>query len=279
MSVPVPGQTLTLLGGVMVDGEFVRSALMRPVDGNLERELAHIDASEATNPERLSRLLCAALSSFAGHPAEMGVVDELCSGDRLYLLLQIACTIDGDTMWLFPACARCASNFDIHIDRHELPVQRAGDGFPFATVEIRAQRAVFRVPTGADERWIAQCTEPVSERDLLGRCLVSVNDTPASHDFIKTLAPDDIAAVEAALDRVAPDVSSRLAATCPECAHQQVVEFDVTALQHLSIDRIVDDVHTLASHYHWNEADILSLPREWRFRYLSCIERSRGLHG
>jgi hypothetical protein len=44
-----------------------------------------------------------------------------------------------------------------------------------------------------------------------------------------------------------------------------------------STSELYDEVHTLAWHYHWSEAEILALPRVRRQLYLSRVDRARGM--
>jgi hypothetical protein len=41
----------------------------------------------------------------------------------------------------------------------------------------------------------------------------------------------------------------------------------------MNLDRLYQEVHHLALHYHWSEADILRLPRSKRLRYLGLLVR------
>jgi hypothetical protein len=41
----------------------------------------------------------------------------------------------------------------------------------------------------------------------------------------------------------------------------------------VSSARLEAEVHCLAFHYHWPEADILALPRPRRWRYLELVRR------
>jgi hypothetical protein len=43
-----------------------------------------------------------------------------------------------------------------------------------------------------------------------------------------------------------------------------------------SLDRLYDEVHVLALHYHWAERDILALPAAKRQRYLGLLARQFG---
>jgi hypothetical protein len=66
-----------------------------------------------------------------------------------------------------------------------------------------------------------------------------------------------------------------LALTCPACAHQWIVPFDIASFFWQEIAawaiRILQDVHTLASAYGWSERDILAMSPNRRQAYLEMV--------
>ena len=46
------------------------------------------------------------------------------------------------------------------------------------------------------------------------------------------------------------------------------------AEQSTELDRLIEEIHVLALHYHWSESEILRLPRSKRRRYLALLERT-----
>ena len=77
--------------------------------------------------------------------------------------------------------------------------------------------------------------------------------------------------VEDAMEALAPSLSRELEARCPVCDHELVVDFDVqlycTAELRLLACTVFEDVHAIATSFHWPESEILALPRERRIRY------------
>ena len=66
----------------------------------------------------------------------------------------------------------------------------------------------------------------------------------------------------------------------PACAGcSQVNEIVIDPLSYMSGPSrgVSVDIHRIASVYHWSEAEILSLPRQRRRRYLDLIDRARGM--
>ena len=46
-----------------------------------------------------------------------------------------------------------------------------------------------------------------------------------------------------------------------------------------SIEMLYEEIHVLALHYHWSEADLLGLPRTKRRRYLGLVARQHAREG
>lgn len=84
---------------------------------------------------------------------------------------------------------------------------------------------------------------------------------------------------DAALDTLAqadPLVGFEMACRCPACGEDTTIEIDLEALalQRLAEQqrRLLREVHALATHYGWSEAQILEVPAPRRARYLELIE-------
>jgi hypothetical protein len=72
-----------------------------------------------------------------------------------------------------------------------------------------------------------------------------------------------------------PQAEIELDVACPACRTAFSVVFDTAAFFLQELDgraaQLVQDVHTLAWHYHWSERDILRMPRRRRARYLELV--------
>ena len=112
---------------------------------------------------------------------------------------------------------------------------------------------------------------------LLQSCIRLVNGEAPAKEFINKLSEPDIETIDEALDEASPAVCSQLLVTCPECTREQYAELDHYDLAGMNEHSFDDEVHTLASHYHWSEAAILDLSQARRRRYLDLISRSAGL--
>lgn len=133
-----------------------------------------------------------------------------------------------------------------------------GDGF-FVCDEV-----VFRAPTLADEEAARASTTPA--RTLGNRC-------------IATSSPRIQRKIEKMLEKIAPSLVSELALSCPGCARNQLATFDPRAfvLKELGDQAqfLWDDVHLIASSYHWSKEEILMLERSERVELAERIRSER----
>lgn len=262
-----------LPGGVWTGDERRHEFAFHPVTGALE-QLVLERADGTGRPFEVTRILLASLASLAGSPPNKAAIRELSIGDRSFLMRQLAIHLGRDTQWLTAGCARCGERFDFQITASTLPVKVAGDGYPFATAETSLGCCRFRVPTGADEEACAALDDAVDPARLLTRLLLM---EPRAIDA-EALSREDLMAIEAAVEAASPEVTTRAAITCPACAVGNEVELDLDSCAlRGGVDALYADVHALASHYHWSEAEILALPTQRRAQYLRMVDRARGM--
>jgi hypothetical protein len=124
----------------------------------------------------------------------------------------------------------------------------------------------FRLPNIGD--WIAVAHQPKPERKLAQRCIQPSN-----------ILTRQLKRVERAMEALAPNLCNTLQGTCPECGMTVDIYFDPQqfTLQELRDQAafIYEDVHLLASHYQWSEAEILALPRHRRYHYAERVRQER----
>jgi hypothetical protein len=267
-----------LPGGISGPDGIARDYSFVPATGNLELALADAAARGAPLPEGVSAVLAAALETLGGEPASRERVAKLAVGDRQFLMRCLAVYLGMDDIWLSADCAACRARFDLAVRLSTLPVKPAGPGYPYAAVETGRVRLRVRVPTGADQAAIRPDLDAGDSLGaLLERCIV--DSSPTGLGF-QDLSAQDIEAIDAALEAIAPEVGTTAEAVCPDCGYVNLVELDPYAcLWSRGGDDIYEQVHILAGYYHWSEEAILSLPPARRRRYLSLIESRRGVDG
>lgn len=272
---------MPLPGGLWHQGEVQRYYAFRPLTGAVELAVAEAAWECGSLPTAVTKALAASLENLAGMPPEPDMVDDLSIGDRQFLMQQLAIVLGMDGMWMTAVCRDCDKKFDFLMRFSELLVKAAGPTYPFALVDTSQGRSRWRVPTGSDQQYLATLpAEADSFRHLALRCLV---DHPASNPdagparWLASLTDADLAQVEASLETVAPEVTSKVLAACPECGQTHTVDIDPYVCLSRRQEDILGQVHTIAAVYHWSEGDILALPQWRRQRYLRLIDRSRGL--
>lgn len=262
-----------LPGGLIDNGLIERVARFHTLTGRVEQSIIET-AMHLDRPAYVTAVLGNALERIGQRPADVATVSRLSVADRQYLMSRLAAMVDGEQMWLKVECGHCESLFDVELRRCELPVKEAGEGFPWATLQLHGREVQACVPTGRDQEFIAGLTEAEALRRLLEKCICRVDGRPPDEAFFGQLSEADIAALDDALDEVSPALCDRLAVTCPECEREQYTRLDHYENIGLDARFFYDEIHTLASHYHWSEADILDLPQDRRRRYLDLIGRS-----
>jgi hypothetical protein len=264
-----------LPGGLPGPHGLRRGWAFRRADGALEIALADAAAEARNTPDAVSRALVAALEELGGEPPIRATVDELCVADRQFLMRELDAHLGNAESWFDAVCARCASAFDFRLDPTRLPVKPAGSEFPLARLRLGRRQLSLRVPAGGDQLRVL-AAPAARRREALLRGLEVIEGGDASA-LPERLTAAHFARCEAALESQAPEISCTVSAPCPECGHLNLVGIDpYGALAH-GAGTLLAEVHRLAWHYHWSEAEILRLPRDRRARYLALIDAARGM--
>ncbi len=267
-----------LPGGLPGNGRIERRARFHSLTGRIEQALIETGAA-ADQVGYVTSVLGTVLASIGETPADPERIASLCVADRQYLMLRLAALLEGEQMWLKVTCGRCESFFDVDLRRSELPVKPAAEGYPLVRLRLGEHEVEARVPNGGDQERIAELPDDQAMLQLLQDCICSVDGQPPATEFSQELSPREIEELDQALDEVAPAVCDRLQVVCPECGHEQAAELDHYAGVRPGENYLYDEIHTLASHYHWSETDILDLPQQKRRRYVGMINRAGGVSG
>ena len=124
----------------------------------------------------------------------------------------------------------------------------------------------LRAPTAADVLDASGADDPAGS--LAQRCMRGELSAAARR------------AAERALAVVAPTLRSDVRGTCPECEADVLLDVDA---RELCLDElrflggaVLEDVHLIASAYHWCESEILQLPSSRRAAYAEYVRAGRG---
>jgi len=263
---------MLLPGGVWDGQRRRREFAFGPITGEFELTLAEAAVLDAPLPRRVTLVLSGSLTHVGQVRAAVDVVEGLAIGDRQFLMRQLARVLGSDTLWLAPTCKACGRCFDVQIEQSRLPAKEAAASFPFATAETSWGRCRLRVPSGADQEAATAVPDDRAAVRFLARSCV-LDPIP---ETIPELSDADVGVIERALENTAPEVGTIALSACPECGHPNSIYVDPYACLTSDPGTLWDDVHELASWYHWSERDILSLSRHRRHTYLRRIARARG---
>jgi hypothetical protein len=272
---------MRLPGGLWHDGRRYREFGFRPLTGAVELAVSEAWQHAETLPEATTKVLGATLLHIGGLEPEAALVDALSVGDRQFLTTRLAGRMGGDEAWFSIDCRACGEPFDFPLRFSELPVKPAGSSYPFCETVLEAGTFRWRVPNGADQKALALLpSHEEAVRTLLQRCLAHGEkgaDADDAAGVIASLTDTEIARIESALEAQAPEITNRVKAACAGCSRMNEIEIDPILHLRRPFQGVSIDIHRIASVYHWSEAEILSLPRQRRLRYLDLIDRARGM--
>ncbi len=256
---------VTLPGGLWRDGARHQRASVRALTGADEEFLAEA-AAGLPAAVRVTALLARCVYGL-GEGEAAAAMRELAAGDREALLLHLRRATFGDRMQCVIGCPHCREPMDVELAVADLLVPPYDHHAPRATAELDGVAVELRLPTGAELEDAAHAPSPEAGAERLLQACVS----PAGGELRAELA----AAAEERLADLDPQAELRLELTCPECdaAFSAVLDaahylFAEVAQRAAVLHR---EVHALAWHYHWAEADILAMTAPKRRRYLELV--------
>jgi hypothetical protein len=260
-----------------------RLAWMRALTGRDELELGELAPGAIT--DLLGRMLVAVPGAALGLPD----LARATIADRDRLVAGLYAQAFGDRIESRIECGGCRQSFEVafslsalisDLDERAQDAARryapAGSGPGDDGFYELGEGVRFRLPTVADERALAALPRADAADDrvfsgaLLERCVrMDAGEARAI----------PIAAVEAAMEAVAPVLSLELPVRCALCDAAQGVDFDLIhfLLAALARERplLVREIHALASAYRWSFAEIVGLPRELRRAQVEIIAFAR----
>jgi hypothetical protein len=234
--------------------------LARPFDGaDIE-----IDFGAAEPETIVTDLLAACLSDGTGARFSRDEIWHWTLMRRTQGLLAVAIASCGAAWEATRRCRQpgCGEIMEIPIDLSQFRLDWRPERVAVALNET--QTLEVRLPRADDLR--AWRVEGVTEPEALARRLVVAPQAPD---------PAWTPRIEAALSAADPLTDLVLETACPYCGAANAVPFPLeesllAALRRLG-ERLLEEIHLLASTYHWSEAEILALPAGRRRFYLARI--------
>ena len=278
---------VVLPGGLWLDGLHHREAELRPLTGDDEAFL--LETGAALPPARRTTLLLARCLTRLGpwEPVPAEAVRDLSIGDREALLLHLRRLSRGDRLQAVLRCPEpaCGERMDLDLDVRDLLVPLYPHAASWHEMDFEEAgsrwRVRFRLPTGADQEEAAALVrvDPTNAAGrMLRRCIDHIEqDGSGPVEEIPAAVADRTAARMSELD---PQAEVALQLSCPVCGREFSSVFDAAAwlFQELAgaAAGLWREVHLLALHYHWSEAEILRLTVRKRRLYLGLLAESAG---
>jgi hypothetical protein len=257
-------------GLVLDDGRRLGRAELRPLTGREEEWVTqHAGAASA---RLATKLLSACFVRLENLPVNSEMIDKLLVGDRDYLILQLRRLTLGDRFAAVFSCPACRRAMDVEFLAQDIAIEpRPQNAAVYTWTSEDVQRVVrYRLPNGADQEAVVDLSPGDAVETLLARCVIDDGGTP--------LSVEERAAVIAEMDAHAPQIDLELELNCPECEHSFTTPFDCASFFFSEIRaqsrHLLREVHYLALHYHWSEAEILNLQRDRRRRYLALLNET-----
>lgn len=199
---------------------------------------------------------------------------------RTQALMEILSHVNASQCSINIACAAdsCGELMDLEFDLSQTPLICSD---PEALTVISSdgsydQELSIRLPNGRDQLFWQ--SEKMLMKDNIAeviakRLIIAIDGTRPSDEW--ELPESWLGPIEAELTKCDPFTDFTLETGCPECGKEMKVAFDIEIhLLNIAQDlwrKLLDEVHLLASHYHWNEQEILAIPATRRHHYLNRI--------
>jgi hypothetical protein len=272
-----------LPGGLWHDATRHADAHVRGLIGADEEALLDQDADVAFDSaaRRVTDLLARCVTvdgvPMAGSedPSAIDIARSLSVGDREAILWHIRAATFGPMLDAIVECGSCGEKLDVTLEIDDLLQPPYPDAADRHAEVIGGAEVHFALPTGHDVEAVAPTalSDPVAAgNELLLRCLDEVDGRPAVAADVEAIG----AALEARLAELDPQAEALFDIACPHCDASTTAVLDAAEYLFEDIARrsryLYEEVHSLAVHYHWSEAEILALPTAKRRRYLDLIE-------
>jgi hypothetical protein len=172
-------------------------------------------------------------------------------------------------------CPACANRLEITMQTGNLCGPPPVDSSEPFTLGIDGYELRFRLPNSFDLAAVTGATDAQGiSRDLLGRCVESARCDESAIAFDQ-LPAGVIDAVIERMSQADPRMEIEIGLRCPACGNAWQVLFDIASFLWGELcaraQRLLREVHTLASAYGWREAEILALSPQRRQSYLEMI--------
>ncbi|MGD8405178.1 MAG: hypothetical protein PVJ21_16060 [Anaerolineales bacterium] len=191
-------------------------------------------------------------------------------GRRDANLLKLREWVFGSRLFCIASCPECGEQLELAFDTVDIRTGKnpdRGEVKESLPVSMDDYEIRFRLPNSLDLAALPSDGNLVENRSkLLERCLISA-ELNGEAVVTSELSDEILEAIATKMLEADPQGDVQLALTCPACSHRWQITFDILSFFWNEINvwaqRVMREIHVLASSYGWREADILALS-PWR---------------
>lgn len=213
------------------------------------------------------------LSAATDEPIE--ATARLSVGQRDARLLSLRERAFGPQLAAVANCPNCTERLELNFSTADVRVETESESAESRVLAIADYQLRYRALNSLDLAAIAgQPDKAEARKQLLERCLSEITreGAPVGAEQLP------VEVIEAAVERIAradPQSDVQIALSCPQCECQWQASFDIGPFFwneiHVWAQRLLREVHMLASAYGWRERDIVTMSPWRRQFYLGCI--------
>lgn len=222
-----------LPGGIVVDGEVIKTALVRELNGRDEEAIIRADST----PRMFSVIINRATVSVGDKPAKEDLLDRMLVGDRDALLLGIYRATFGDTAELGGWCDGCREFKAVEVNVvTDISTKVLPDGSETTfVVQGKSKEFLITLPTGMTQKKLLanpEANAAESMTTLLEQTVLQIDGKPVfSRAQIQALGVLDRRAIGDAITSRNPGPQfDDINVTCPDCESEVQVPISLGAL-------------------------------------------------
>jgi len=210
-------------------------------------------------------LLAAASADFS-----IDEVAALSVGERDHWLLTLREWTFGSELVSIANCSGCDERLEWTANAADLYVEKEAEPVRELSLNADGYSINFRLPNTGDLAAIAECVDvAAAHSSLLSKCVLTAS-FDGSQTPISKLPSDIVTAIAERMAAADPQADLKFDLNCPACGANWQALFDIESFFWSELNawaqRILLEVHLLASAYGWRESDILNLS-PWRRQF------------
>lgn len=196
-------------------------------------------------------------------------------GRRDGLLLSARESAFGPRLSAITNCQKCGEQLETHFDVEDVRTSNGSRAAEPGSVLADGYDVCFRLPDTTDLLAVGDQQDAEAARQiLLKRCVLSARRNSAEWS-IDALPEEIVTEIEREMFEMDSQANVELEFDCPACGEKWSAVFDILTFFWDELDswaqRLLIEVHTLASAYGWREADILEMSAARRGIYLNMV--------